>query len=79
MLKNLSIRNYALISEISLELSPGLVIITGETGAGKSIIIDALGLVLGARANPQEVRSGADKAIVEAVFDVTGNKRVKDV
>ncbi len=77
MLKSLSIRNYALISEISLELSPGLVIITGETGAGKSIIIDALGLILGARASAEEVRSGADKAIVEAVFDISGNKRVQ--
>ncbi|MGA9119083.1 MAG: DNA repair protein RecN [Bacteroidota bacterium] len=77
MLKSLSIRNYALINELSLELSPGLVIITGETGAGKSIIIDALSLVLGARANAGEVRSGEDKAIVEALFDVAGNKRVK--
>ena len=77
MLKSLSIRNYALISEIALDLSPGLVIITGETGAGKSIIIDALGLVLGARASAEEVRSGSDKAIVEAVFDVSGHKRVK--
>ena len=77
MLKSLSIKNYALIQEISLGLSPGLVIITGETGAGKSIIIDALGLILGTRASAEEVRSGADKAIVEAVFDVAGNKRVK--
>jgi len=77
MLKSLSIRNYALISEIALDLSPGLVIITGETGAGKSIIIDALGLILGARASAEEVRSGSDKAIVEAVFDVSGHKRVK--
>ena len=77
MLKSLSIRNYALINEIALDLSPGLVIITGETGAGKSIIIDALGLILGARASAEEVRSGSDKAIVEAVFDVSGHKRVK--
>ncbi len=79
MLKSLSIRNYALISELSLELSPGLVIITGETGAGKSIIIDALSLILGVRANAEEVRSGADKAVVEGVFAVSGNKRVRSL
>lgn len=77
MLRSLSIKNYALIREVSIDFSPGLVIITGETGAGKSIIIDALGLVLGARAGADEVRKGEDKTIVEAVFDVEGNTKVK--
>src|SRR5512140_2554032 len=77
MLKTLYIRNYALISEISIEFSQGLVIITGETGAGKSIIIDALSLVLGSRASTEVVRTGSEKAVVEAVFQTAGNKRLK--
>ena len=77
MLKNLSIKNYALIDELELEFETGLNIITGETGAGKSIIIDALNLILGERATVEEIRSGADKAIVEGVFTITGNKKVQ--
>ena len=79
MLTSLQIRNYALIEELSVPFSSGLVIITGETGAGKSIIIDALGLVLGERASSEAVRTGADKAIVEGIFDVTGNARVTEL
>ncbi len=77
MLKSLSIRNYALIDELHAELSNGLVILTGETGAGKSIIIDALGLVLGERTASDVVRSGADKAVVEGLFQIAGNPKVK--
>lgn len=76
MLKSLLIRNYALIEEISVELSSGLTIITGETGAGKSILIDALGLLLGERASTEMIRTGAEKAVVEGVFDVAKNARV---
>src|SRR4030042_6949085 len=79
MLKSLLIKNYALIEELSLPFSSGLVIITGETGAGKSIIIDALSLVLGERASVEAVRTGAGKAVVEAVFDCTGNVKVNDL
>ena len=79
MLKSLQIRNYALIEELRVPFSSGLVIITGETGAGKSIIVDALGLVLGERASTEAVRTGSDKAIVEAIFDVTGNARVNEL
>lgn len=68
MLASLSIRNYALIGELTAEFPEGLVILTGETGAGKSIIIDALGLILGERAESDIVRAGAGKAVVEAVF-----------
>ncbi len=77
MLKNLSIRNFALIDEIELEFGTGLNIITGETGAGKSIIIDALSLILGERANADDVRSGAEKAIVEGTLTLSGNKKVQ--
>ena len=79
MLKNLLIKNYALIEEISVEFSRGLTIITGETGAGKSILIDALGLLLGERASSEMIRTGAEKAIVEGMFDVTGNKQIAEI
>ncbi|MBI1806892.1 MAG: DNA repair protein RecN [Ignavibacteria bacterium] len=77
MLTKLSIKNYALIEELSVEFAHGLNIITGETGAGKSIIIDALSLVLGERADTSVVRKGTEKAIVEAFFDVARNQQVK--
>ncbi len=79
MLRSLLIKNYALIEEISVEFSSGLTIITGETGAGKSILIDALGLLLGERASTDMIRTGAEKAIVEGVFDVKKNDRVADI
>jgi DNA repair protein RecN (Recombination protein N) len=79
MLRTLFIKNFALIDQLDLEFGPGLNIITGETGAGKSIIIDALSLVLGERASTDMIRSGADKSVVEAVFNIAGNKRVKDL
>ncbi|MDP1678153.1 MAG: DNA repair protein RecN [Bacteroidota bacterium] len=79
MLKNLLIKNYALIEEISVDFSSGLTIITGETGAGKSILIDALGLLLGERASTEMIRTGAEKAIVEGVFLVKGIKQVADI
>ena len=76
MLKSLLIKNYALIEEISVEFSAGLTIITGETGAGKSILIDALGLLLGERASSEMIRTGTDKAVVEGIFDITRNSRI---
>lgn len=79
MLKNLIIKNYALIEEISVDFSDGLTIITGETGAGKSILIDALGLLLGERASTEMIRTGAEKAIVEGVFLVKGIKQIADI
>jgi len=68
MLRTLRIRNFALIEKLELDFGPGLNILTGETGAGKSIIVGALGLVLGARASSEVVRTGAARADVEAVF-----------
>ena len=70
MLTTLRIKNLALVADLSLELQPGLNIITGETGAGKSILIGALTLVLGERADRTLLRSGADSCTVEAVFDL---------
>lgn len=76
MLKTLLIKDYALIENIEIEFGKGLNIITGETGAGKSIIIDAMGLLLGERASTEVVRRGSEKSVVEGVFDVTNNKKV---
>lgn len=76
MLVSLYIKDYALIEEISVEFGKALNIITGETGAGKSIIIDALGLILGERASSEVIRKGANKSIVEAVFYVEGNNKI---
>ncbi|MBK7998005.1 MAG: DNA repair protein RecN [Verrucomicrobia bacterium] len=70
MLTTLRIKNLALVADLTLELQPGLNVITGETGAGKSILIGALNLVLGERADRTLIRSGADGCSVEAVFDV---------
>ncbi len=70
MLRTLSIRNFALIDRLELDFGPGLNILTGETGAGKSILVGALELVLGARASSDVVRTGASRAEVQAVFSL---------
>ncbi|HZO89127.1 MAG TPA: DNA repair protein RecN [Chthonomonadaceae bacterium] len=73
MLQSLSIRNFAIIERLNLEFGPGFNVLTGETGAGKSIIIDALNLILGGRAGAEMVRGGAERAVIDAVFDVAGS------
>ncbi|MGD0538132.1 MAG: DNA repair protein RecN [Verrucomicrobiota bacterium] len=70
MLTTLRVRNLALVADLTVELPPGLIVITGETGAGKSIILGALNLLLGERADRALIRAGADSCAVEAVFDV---------
>jgi len=69
MLQELIVENFALIDRLRVKLGPGLTVLTGETGAGKSIIIDALSAALGDRVSSEAIRHGADKALVEAVFD----------
>ena len=76
MLRTLEIKDYALIENIVVEFQKGLNIITGETGAGKSILIGALGLLLGERASSDVVRKGSKKSIVEGIFDVGQNRKV---
>jgi DNA repair protein RecN (Recombination protein N) len=70
MLKELRVKNFAIIDELSVDFGPGLNVLTGETGAGKSIIIGALGIALGQRAYTEMIKTGADEAVVEAFFDI---------
>ena len=71
MLKHLFIKNYTLIDELDIEFSSGFSVITGETGAGKSIILGAIGLLLGQRADLKAIKSGADRCVIEAHFDLS--------
>ena len=73
MLCRLSVENYALIDRLDIEFSAGLNIVTGETGAGKSILLGALGLVLGARTDVSVLRDGTRNCVIEAEFDVRGH------
>lgn len=77
MLKLLHVKDYALIESLEVEFDYGLNIITGETGAGKSILIDAMSLLLGERASTDVIRKGASKSVVEGIFEVEKNKKVK--
>ncbi len=72
MLHEIHIQNYAVIDNLRLEFRPGLNLLSGETGSGKSIVVDALGLTLGGRASPDVIRTGTDRAAVTAVFRVEG-------
>lgn len=74
MLIELSVRNLALLEDARLEFGPGLLVLTGETGAGKSILLDALGLTLGRRADPGQIRQGAERLSVAARFRLTGKR-----
>ena len=76
MLTELRIRNFAIIEQVTLPLAEGFNVLSGETGAGKSIIVGALGLLLGDRASADLIRSGADRATVEGVFDVAKLKGI---
>lgn len=72
MLRELHIRNYAVVESLSLEFFPGFSVLSGETGSGKSILVDALGIVLGGRASPDVIRTGQNRATVSAVFEASG-------
>jgi DNA repair protein RecN (Recombination protein N) len=76
MLTELRVRNFAIIEQLTLPLARGFNVLTGETGAGKSIIVGALGLLLGERANTDVVRTGAEKALVEGTFDVSDRPEI---
>ena len=78
MLESLTIRHVALIDEVTICFHPGMQVMTGETGAGKSIVVDSVNLILGGRADRDLIRTGCEKASVEAAFSVKDNKRVND-
>src|SRR3982750_4292160 len=78
MLRNLHIQNYAIIEEITIDFSGGLNIITGETGAGKSIVMGALSLILGDRADTSVLLSRDKKCYVEGAFDIKGKVEVHE-
>ena len=75
MLMNLKVRDFAIIDQIDIEFDSGMTVLTGETGAGKSILVDALGLVLGERGSSKAVRPGAKRAEFSASFDTANLPR----
>ena len=77
MLRNLQVRNFAIVDQLEIEFFEGMTVLTGETGAGKSILVDALGLLLGDRGGAGLVRSGAERAELTAEFDVSGHEGAK--
>jgi len=77
MLTNLQVRDFAIVDQIAVEFQPGMTVLTGETGAGKSILVDAMGLVLGDRGSSQMVRSGAKRAEFSAEFDISAMEDVR--
>ena len=79
MLTELRIRNLAVIESVTLPLAPGFNVLSGETGAGKSIIVGALGLLLGERGSADVVRAGADRAVVEGIFDGSGHRGLEQL
>lgn len=77
MLLELSIKNFAIIEDLKIEFTNGLNLLTGETGSGKSIIIEALGIILGGRSTKDLIRTGEDKAVLQALFYLENNKKIK--
>ncbi len=79
MLQELSVKNFAIISSLQLEFQMGMTVLTGETGAGKSIIIDAMGLLTGGRGSSDYIRQGANKCTLEGLFFNAEKSRIKAI
>src|SRR4030042_857231 len=77
MLTELNIKNFAIIDQLHVEFGPALNVLTGETGAGKSILVDAINLLLGSRASPEMIRTGQEEASVEAFFELEEAENIK--
>ncbi|HEY7534691.1 MAG TPA: DNA repair protein RecN [Thermodesulfobacteriota bacterium] len=78
MLLEITLRNFAIIDELNVSFGEGLNILTGETGAGKSIIVDAINLILGEKASPDIIKSEREEALIEALFDISEREKLKD-
>ena len=78
MLLGLTLKNFTIIEDLSVSLSSGLNIITGETGAGKSVIVDAINIILGDKTTPDNIKSGKEEAHIEALFDISNNKIIRE-
>lgn len=78
MLLGLTLKNFTIIEDLSVGLSPGLNIITGETGAGKSVIVDAINIILGDKASTDNIKTGKEEAHIEALFDISNNEITKE-
>ncbi len=79
MIVELNIKNFAIIDSLKINFSEGLNVITGETGAGKSIVVDAINLILGSRANKDLIRTGCDRAILEGLFYIENSEEIDDI
>lgn len=79
MLLEISIKNFAIIEEISLNFEQGMTVLTGETGAGKSIIIDAMNMMLGSRATTDVIRHGASKSEIEGLFSLENSRALREI
>ena len=71
MLKSITIKNFALVESVEVEFSPGFSVITGETGAGKSVFLGAMAMMLGQRSDVKAIREGADRCVIEGCFDIS--------
>jgi len=78
VLLGLTLKNFTIIEDLSIGLSPGLNIITGETGAGKSVIVDAINIILGDKASPENIKTGKEEAHIEALFDISNDITIKE-
>ena len=78
MILALNLKNFTIIEDLSVSLNPGLNIITGETGAGKSVIVDAINIILGDKASSENIKSGKNEAHIEALFDITKDEALKE-
>ena len=74
MLQTLALRDFVIVDQLELDFAAGFTVLTGETGAGKSILLDALGLVLGERADSSQIREGSQRAEISALFHIDGSQ-----
>ena len=77
MLVNLNIKDFAIVEHLNLEFEDGMISLTGETGAGKSILLGAISIIAGGKSNKKTIRNGAEKALISATFDITNLPKVK--